>query len=81
MNNAGDRARVLCELGIGTNPAARLSPNVLEAEKVYGTCHVAFGDNSTFGGTNSVAFHTDCVIANPTVTVDKRVVVTARAIM
>jgi leucyl aminopeptidase (aminopeptidase T) len=81
MNDAGDKARVLCELGIGTNPAAWLSSNVLEAEKVYGTCHVAFGDNSTFGGTNSVPFHTDCVIANPTVTIDKCVVVTGRAII
>jgi leucyl aminopeptidase (aminopeptidase T) len=75
MNDAGDKARVLCELGIGTNPAARLSSNVLEAEKVYGTCHVAFGDNSTFGGTNSIPFHTDCVIADPTVTIDKHVIV------
>lgn len=81
MNNAGDRARVLCELGIGTNPAARLSPNVLEAEKVCGTCHVAFGDNSTFGGTNSVSFHTDCVIANPTVAVDNHIMVKDQAIM
>jgi leucyl aminopeptidase (aminopeptidase T) len=81
MNLAGDKARVLCELGIGTNPAARLSPNVLEAEKVYGTCHVAFGDNSTFGGMNPVPFHTDCVIANPVVTIDKRVVVTGRGIV
>jgi leucyl aminopeptidase (aminopeptidase T) len=75
MNAAGDKARVLCELGIGTNPAARLSSNVLEAEKVYGTCHVAFGDNSTFGGINFVFFHTDCVIANPTITIDDHVVV------
>ena len=75
MNAAGDKARVLCELGIGTNPAAGLSPNVLEAEKVYGTCHIAFGDNSTFGGTNSVPFHTDCVIARPTLTIDDHVVV------
>ncbi len=81
MNDAGDKARILCELGIGTNPAARLSPNVLEAEKAYGTCHVAFGNNSTFGGTNFVLFHTDCVVANPTVTIDNRVVVRNRAIL
>lgn len=80
MNDAGDKARILCELGIGTNPAARLSSNVLEAEKVYGTCHVAFGDNSTFGGRNFVPFHTDCVIADPTVTIDKRVVVNDKTI-
>jgi len=81
MNNAGDKARVLCELGIGTNPAARLSPNVLEAEKVYGTCHVAFGDNSTFGGINFVPFHTDGVIAKPTLTIDNRVVVKDETIL
>jgi len=75
MELAGDNARILCELGIGTNHAARLSPNVLEAEKVYGSCHVAFGDNSTFGGMNSVPFHTDCVIASPTFTIDDHVVV------
>jgi len=80
MNDAGDQASVLCELGIGTNPAASLSSNVLEAEKVYGTCHIAFGDNSTFGGTNFVPFHTDCVIADPTVTIDKRVVVKDKTI-
>lgn len=81
MNDAGDKARVLCELGIGTNPATRLCSNVLEAEKVYGTCHVAFGNNSTFGGTNSVLFHTDCVIADPTVTIDKHVVVRNKTIL
>src|SRR5574341_37783 len=81
MKDAGGKARVLCELGIGTNPAARLCSNVLEAEKVYGTCHIAFGDNSTFGGTNSVPFHTDCVIANPAIAVDNRIVVKDRAIM
>lgn len=81
MSDAGDKARVLCELGIGTNPATRLCPNVLEAEKVYGTCHVAFGNNSTFGGANSVLFHTDCVIANPTITVDNRAVVKNKTIL
>jgi leucyl aminopeptidase (aminopeptidase T) len=81
MHAAGDKARILCELGIGTNPATRLGSNVLEAEKVYGTCHVAFGDNSTFGGTNFVAFHTDCVIADPTVTLDHRVVLKNKTIL
>jgi leucyl aminopeptidase (aminopeptidase T) len=81
MNDAGNKARVLCELGLGTNPAAHLSSNVLEAEKVYGTCHVAFGDNSTFGGANFVPFHTDCVVATPNVTIDKRVVVKDRTIL
>jgi len=81
MDLAGDKARVLCELGIGTNPAAQLSPNVLEAEKVYGTCHFAFGNNSTFGGMNFVLFHTDCVIADPIITIDNRIIVRDKTIL
>jgi leucyl aminopeptidase (aminopeptidase T) len=35
--------RFLCELGIGTNHAARVIGNILEDEKAYNTIHVAFG--------------------------------------
>lgn len=70
VNTAGKQARIVCELGIGTNPAALLSPQILEAEKVYGTCHIAFGKNNTFGGTVDVPFHTDGLIKNPTLIVD-----------
>lgn len=70
INAAGPKARVACELGIGTNPAARLSSQILEAEKVYGTCHIAFGKNKSFGGVVDVPFHTDGLIKNPTIAVD-----------
>lgn len=70
IDAAGKQARIACEFGIGTNPAARLSPQILEAEKVYGTCHVAFGKNNTFGGVVDVLFHTDGLIKNPTLIVD-----------
>ncbi len=39
----------IAELGIGTNPRAVVTGNVLEDEKVLGTCHIAFGNNSMFG--------------------------------
>ena len=42
--------RNIAELGIGTNPKAKRPDNVLEAEKIFGTVHVAIGDNSHFGG-------------------------------
>lgn len=74
INLVGPKARILCELGIGTNPTAILCPNVLEAEKVYGTCHIAFGNNSGFGGTNSVLFHTDVVLKNPTLSLDGKII-------
>jgi len=57
--------RVIAEFGIGTNKNARLTGNVLEDEKVYGTVHIAFGSNKPFGGTNEAGVHIDCVIKDP----------------
>ncbi|ARK25134.1 aminopeptidase [Sporosarcina sp. P37] len=59
--------RYLCELGIGTNHAARLTGNILEDEKAYETIHVAFGSNHTFGGKIKTNVHIDCVTKNPIV--------------
>ncbi len=70
-----DCARRVCELGLGTNPAASIIGTVLEDEKVYGTCHVAFGDNLGFGGTIDCDSHLDGVILEPTVSLDGEVVV------
>lgn len=56
---------LLCELGIGTNHAARVTGNILEDEKAYNTIHVAFGSNHTFGGTIKTNVHIDCVTINP----------------
>ncbi|KKI91499.1 aminopeptidase [Bacillus sp. SA1-12] len=57
--------RLLCELGIGTNHAARVTGNILEDEKAYNTIHVAFGSNHTFGGTIKTNVHIDCVTVKP----------------
>jgi leucyl aminopeptidase (aminopeptidase T) len=60
--------RNIAELGIGTNDRASRPDNVLEAEKILGTIHVALGDNSGFGGTVSTSFHEDFVFYRPTLT-------------
>lgn len=57
--------RLLCELGIGTNYAARITGNILEDEKAYDTIHIAFGSNHTFGGTIQTNVHIDCVTRKP----------------
>ncbi len=62
-------ARFIAEFGVGTNPKATRADNILEAEKIMGTIHIAIGDNHTFGGKNKVPFHTDYVIFEPTVVV------------
>ncbi len=72
LEKLGDsrEARNVAELGIGTNPKARLTGVILEDEKAYGTIHVAFGSNATFGGTVQAGVHLDGVIRKPTVYVD-----------
>jgi leucyl aminopeptidase (aminopeptidase T) len=60
--------RNLAELGIGTNDKASRPDNVLEAEKILGTIHIALGDNSGFGGKVSAPFHEDYVFYQPTLT-------------
>ncbi len=61
-----DKNRNIAELGIGTNDRATRPDNILEAEKILGTIHIALGDNSGFGGTVSTPFHEDYVFYRPT---------------
>lgn len=65
-----DNCRNLAELGIGTNDRACRPDNVLEAEKILGTIHLALGDNTGFGGAVTAPFHEDYVFYNPTVTLE-----------
>ena len=58
--------RNIAEVGIGTNDKAKRFDNILEAEKILGTVHVALGDNSTIGGKIKASVHEDCVIREPT---------------
>ena len=60
--------RNIAELGIGTNDRATRPDNILEAEKILGTVHVALGDNSGFGGKISTPFHEDYIFYSPTLT-------------
>ncbi len=64
----------VAELGVGCNPNARLIGIILEDEKVYGTVHVALGDNSTFGGTVEAGIHLDGIIRKPSFFLDGKAV-------
>ncbi|WP_062234477.1 aminopeptidase [Fictibacillus sp. FJAT-27399] len=75
MNILGDSdGRLLGEFGIGTNDKARITGVVLEDEKVYGTIHVAFGSNNTFGGTISAGVHIDGVVIKPDIYIDEQLI-------
>ncbi|MEK3725516.1 aminopeptidase [Paenibacillus sp. FSL H8-0034] len=72
----GDQeGRMLAEFGIGTNNKARITGVVLEDEKVYGTIHVAFGSNHTFGGTIVAGVHVDGVVNEPDVYIDGQLII------
>ncbi len=60
-------ARHLGELGIGLNPRARIRGNMLEDEKVLGTCHLAIGAN--YDEDAPAFIHLDCLVRNPTIEV------------
>jgi leucyl aminopeptidase (aminopeptidase T) len=66
----GEQAMNVAELGIGTNEKAILTGELLEDEKILGTCHVAFGASAAIGGTIQVPVHLDCVVLEPDVSVD-----------
>jgi leucyl aminopeptidase (aminopeptidase T) len=75
LTEHGSDGTNVAELGIGTNPKARLSGEVLEDEKILGTAHLAFGASAAIGGTVQVPVHLDCVVMRPDVTVDGEPVV------
>jgi aminopeptidase len=75
FKNYGKRERILGELGIGTNPRAKITGNVLEDEKVLGSVHVAFGNNVGFGGNNTAKIHLDGVIKKPSVSLDGKLII------
>ncbi len=63
-------ARLIGELGIGTNPAARITGNLIEDEKVCGTAHFAVGYN--YDNDGEAFIHQDCLIMRPSIWVDGR---------
>ena len=75
-----DWSDIVGEFAFGINSKARFVNEFLEAEKILGTIHVAFGANTDMpGGKNPSKNHIDLLISNPTVKVtkeDRKVVTT-----
>jgi leucyl aminopeptidase (aminopeptidase T) len=74
-------SRNVAEFGIGTNEKARITGVILEDEKKVGTIHIAFGDNSTFGGTVQAGVHIDTVILGPEVSLDETTILSRGALL
>ena len=72
LSDYGEQAKNLAEFGIGMNPVAKITGNVLEDEKVKNTCHFAFGTNISFGGNINAGIHIDAVFTKPEIYIDRR---------
>ena len=57
---------IIGEFGIGTNPQARITSNMLEAEKAFGTAHFAIGDSYGLGRNRS-PHHYDALVNKVTI--------------
>jgi leucyl aminopeptidase (aminopeptidase T) len=61
-----ETGKIIGEFGIGTNPGAKICPNMLEAEKAFGTAHFAIGDSYGMGS-NTSAHHYDALVNRITI--------------
>ena len=67
-----DWSDIVGEFAFGINPHARFVDEFLEAEKILGTIHLAFGSNIDMpGGKNISKNHMDLLISLPTVNITK----------
>ena len=73
LDRVGPKAYRIAEFGIGLNPKAKISGNILEDEKVIGTIHIAVGNDLSYGGSNDVPLHLDGVIMSPDILIDEKI--------
>ncbi len=67
----------VAELGIGLNPACRLTGEMLEDEGCWGTVHFGTGTSITLGGIVKAACHYDLLMHQTTIAVDGEVILEA----
>jgi leucyl aminopeptidase (aminopeptidase T) len=66
-------SNIVGEFAFGINQKARLINEFLEAEKLFGTIHIAFGHNLDFpNGKNPSKNHIDFLISKPTVKITEK---------
>lgn len=70
----GKSGKNIAEVGIGTNPNAKLTGITLEDEKVLGTVHIGLGNNISFDGKIDAGCHFDGVVLDPTLIIDGKAI-------
>jgi leucyl aminopeptidase (aminopeptidase T) len=69
-----ETGKIIGEFGIGTNPGAKICPNMLEAEKAFGTAHFAIGDSYGLG-LNTSPHHYDALVDRVSIRADGEYIV------
>lgn len=60
-SNSGEKDRI-AELGIGTNPSAKFVGDTIVDEKIFGSVHIAIGNNTgAYHGKNRASSHLDMI--------------------
>jgi len=68
-----ETGKIIGEFGIGTNRKARITANMLEAEKAFGTAHFAIGDSYGMGKNRS-QHHYDALVDKITIRAKGRLI-------
>jgi len=74
MNRGGRDGRAFGTVGLGLNPNARVTGNLLEGEKALGAVHIGFGDNVAYGGNVRCSVRVDALLSNATVEIDGKAI-------
>lgn len=75
LDAADENARCIAEVGLGTNPKAIYTGNLVEDERVRGSGHIGFGRNTHLGGHIESILHTDATIRKPSIYIDGQTIV------
>jgi leucyl aminopeptidase (aminopeptidase T) len=75
LRTAGRRAKLVAEIGIGTNASALITGKSQEDGKALGSAHAAFESAVSPEGGVSVLRRVDGVLNKPTLTIDDKVIV------
>ena len=68
----------LAEIGVGTNPKAKLTGAAVEDERIVGNVHIGFGDNKKIlGGNIEARGHTDGVMLTASLRLDNQQIIKA----
>ncbi|MEM2832734.1 MAG: aminopeptidase [Candidatus Caldarchaeum sp.] len=74
LRNADEGAWHVAEIGLGTNPKAVYTGNLVEDERVLGSAHVGLGRNTHLGGMIKSSLHLDGTIRYPYVYLDGKLI-------